>query len=484
MSADESLDSPGVSSPSASPPAPASDSPSPAALDSSADVRALTGTLRALQQEIAYSREDTRHGIADIAYQLASYHNGRNFHERINVNAIDKLTAEIATTNARTKLALEALRVAVDEHEKIKEERQRLARVVEDSQRVLTQRPPEAEDEITGEHIKLRWSTIGKIAPVIAKVVGVLGVAFVAVWNLLTKEIQVNLLNYVIAHWVAISSWGVAGLILLATVIKVVRDPGLSPGDKFAAIIDALALVASKGHVSLGNTRASLPLMRSRKPPALPPRDGSSLRALLPLLLAPALFLSACAGAKAWLGCTLGQLPQAAQPAFPSIYQALTQEDGQAAIAALETIGVGMLPGQVPCIVKAIQADEAAKAAQVKGMRTRVSVVLMRNADSYLTKHPATACGEPAPSPKIMSFQRSGSDTEWAWVDGGGVFHVSPAVTCSSSPGVREISCRDVFGNEIDFQGTFRPATIGELFGVSTRRLPPEGYTFADTVLR
>lgn len=124
-----------------------------------------------------------------------------------------------------------------------------------------------------------------------------------------------------------------------------------------------------------------------------PPSGPTVILPLLFLLSAGA--LSGCAGAAVWGKCTLGDLPQAAQPALPQATQALEQEDGQAAIAALETIGFGLLPGQIACIVKAIAADEAAKVPKTY-MRSRASINIVRNAMDFLAKHPAMACAEPS----------------------------------------------------------------------------------------
>lgn len=63
----------------------------------------------------------------------------------------------------------------------------RAERAVEDSKQIVTQAKG-PEDEITGEHIKLRWKTIGQGlvygAPIAFKILGVLTAAAVTAWGI------------------------------------------------------------------------------------------------------------------------------------------------------------------------------------------------------------------------------------------------------------------------------------------------------------
>lgn len=104
---------------------------------------------------------------------------------------------------------------------------------------------------------------------------------------------------------------------------------------------------------------------------------------------------AACAGATAWSNCELGKLPQVSQTAIPTVVQILQQDDQATAVQQLEGLGLGLLPGQISCIVQAIVADETARAALVKGMRARHSVNMVRNGQAFLAKYPATCCTAP-----------------------------------------------------------------------------------------
>lgn len=112
-------------------------------------------------------------------------------------------------------------------------------------------------------------------------------------------------LTYLVTNWTAVAGGLLTALVILATVVNVIRNPDKSPGAPplLVQIIDALALFAPKGRVSIGNTRLSLPLMKSRKkglPSGSPPSGPVAILCL---------FLSALAS------CGYCQLPEHAKDA-------------------------------------------------------------------------------------------------------------------------------------------------------------------------
>lgn len=73
---------------------------------------------------------------------------------------------------------------------------------------------------------------------------------------------------FVSAHWLALSGGLLGALSVAATIANVFRDPDNNPDTpppKWVQVIDALSWLAAKGHVSIGNTRMSVPGMRSKK---------------------------------------------------------------------------------------------------------------------------------------------------------------------------------------------------------------------------
>jgi hypothetical protein len=120
--------------------------------------------------------------------------------------------------------------------------------------------------------------------------------------------------------------------------------------------------------------------------------DETTLRAVLPLLLIPALLIGGCAV----LGrCELGTLPSAAGSVIAEVVSiALSggnyeQQLEQAGIQAAETNAAP----QFSCVVQAVAAWMAGKKGQISPDR----VAAIKAFNAFLAKHPATACG-PAPA--------------------------------------------------------------------------------------
>lgn len=149
-------------------------------------------------------------------------------------------------------------------------------------------------------------------------------------------------------------------------------------------IMDGLSYVC-RGQ-AVGSVKPPFTLSRSTPNPK--PSDAAAVVAAMVVAF---LFLpiAACAGAQAWGVCTLGKLPQAAQPAFPSIVQALENPSQDAALSALEQVALGLAPGQVDCIVQAIAADEAAKNSKAPAMLSARSMTVRKNAEAWLARKAA-----------------------------------------------------------------------------------------------
>lgn len=174
--------------------------------------------------------------------------------------------------------------------------------------------------------------------------------------------------------------------------------PGLAPYAELLKLLAELCGVTAVPAMIAYKTPAEQAMLDHIKRAGLaattPSSSSSASLRLVPLFLLLSVGLAGCAGARAWFNCLLGQLPQIAQLAIPGVTQALEQLDQGAAITAVNvaTTAAGIAAAQAPCIVKAIQADELAKAERVRGQRTPASINIVRNADAYLQKYPPTAC--------------------------------------------------------------------------------------------
>ncbi len=117
---------------------------------------------------------DVKHLIATNAKQSA-------FQDRANTNAIDKLTAAV---DRFTSKAERAMRLNREVGHEIADG---VVKEVTGQFKLQKADADSDNDEITGGHIKVRWSTLAKYAPVAAKVFGVLAVAAGAVWATLER---------------------------------------------------------------------------------------------------------------------------------------------------------------------------------------------------------------------------------------------------------------------------------------------------------
>jgi hypothetical protein len=139
-----------------------------------------------------------------------------------------------------------------------------------------------------------------------------------------------------LAHWT--TTVGIAGIaVVLATIANLFRDPDHNPETPppkwvlvLLAITDLLSVVAPKGRVGIGQTRASIPLLPSRKAKAakladkLPPAT-----ALLPLVF----FLMSCGAVGQALGirlkeCAVGAVPLVAAGLLGQAMQSLLGQPG------------------------------------------------------------------------------------------------------------------------------------------------------------
>lgn len=166
-----------------------------------------------------------------------------------------------------------------------------------------------------------------------------------------------------------------------------VQAHGLSVG---AILQSVLATAVNAGMLS----NPSVP-SGTTAPMAMKKQVGSIRTEILAALAIVGLI--ACGGAQVWKTCELGKLPQIAQTVIPTVVQDLGGVDQSTAIAQVETAGIGLLPGQISCVVQAIIADVEAKAAKIKGQLSPVQENIVNNGKAFLKVHPAVACGEPPP---------------------------------------------------------------------------------------
>lgn len=176
-----------------------------------------------------------------------------------------------------------------------------------------------------------------------------------------------------------------AFVLVCSAIAAGVQAHGLSVGAILQSVIatGTSALALSNPSVPRGTTA----------PMAMKKQTGSVMTQVLAALAVVGLV--ACAGAQVWKNCELGKLPQIAQTVIPTVVQDLGGVDQSTAIAQIETAGLGLLPGQISCVIQAIIADVETKAAKVKGQLSPVQENMVRNGKAFLKVHPATACGEP-----------------------------------------------------------------------------------------
>jgi hypothetical protein len=158
-----------------SPPGSSSGSGSQRALDSSS-AAALTRAM-----------EGVRHALDDIKASLGAQERTGRFRERAQQHAIEKMTAAVLHLSQSVDRAVKLNR------EVARSGQQELAAVARTVKEEIGEfKTLGADDEITGQHIKLRWSTVIKYGPVAAKVVGLAGLIAAAVWRLIAQFIHLH----------------------------------------------------------------------------------------------------------------------------------------------------------------------------------------------------------------------------------------------------------------------------------------------------
>jgi hypothetical protein len=182
-------------------------------------------------------------------------------------------------------------------------------------------------------------------------------------------------------NWPVVVSISGALYTLLSIINGLIQNPEAK--SILGKVLDGLSFLSRAS--APGTVKA--PLTMSKKPEAAAAPDGASLRVLLPLALA-ALSLSACAGAKAWAKCELGQLPQVAQTVIPDVVIDLQGANTTQVVSQLEQLGGALAPGQIACIVQAVLADVSASKAALSTVQRQ----MVANGNAFLAKHPA-CCG-------------------------------------------------------------------------------------------
>ncbi len=223
---------------------------------------------------------------------------------------------------------------------------------------------------------------------------------------------------------------GIVGSLLTGAAVTVIHNADWRAFAGLAGIaVTNGAIVLAKGYMS-PRQRAIMELHDPTPAPRTSPPPLPPAAALLPLLLLPALALSGCTG---FGQCLLGKLKSSAQVIISDVSIALASSDWESQIAQL---GVEAGGDFIDCTVKAIVASrETKRDAKLAAASTRGALpvdFVLEHGKAWLAKHPAHACAEPR----------------------------SPAFTCTESPGIREVTCRDAAGNEVDFQGTLRLASV------------------------
>lgn len=153
-----------------------SDSPSPDALDSSS-TKALTRWI-----------EGVNHRLADILAAVQAGERKGAFREQMALDALKKNAAALDAIVARVDRSLKLNREVVKSQGQVVES---AARRLDDSVRIVTQRPTESDkDEISAQHIKLRWSTLAKWAPWVLKAAMYAAGAFAAAYGVFKAFVQ------------------------------------------------------------------------------------------------------------------------------------------------------------------------------------------------------------------------------------------------------------------------------------------------------
>ena len=156
-------------------------SQSPDALDS-ASARDLTRAI---------NRHTER--LNSIDRKIESIESKSFFREQAQQKAIELNTAAMEHHNARSDGMMRIVREVLAEERKdrkaIGDGMAKLGRVVEETGKHMIP-PKEAEDEISAQHIKIRWSTIAKYAPFVFKTVAIIGGAAIAVWHFAGHELR------------------------------------------------------------------------------------------------------------------------------------------------------------------------------------------------------------------------------------------------------------------------------------------------------
>lgn len=150
-----------------------SDTDSPSQPPSSASSSA-SGSRSALDSSSAAALtralEGVRHDLGDLKQLMTTALKQYEFALRSSTNATDKSTMEVAALRGSIDRALKLMREVVRSQGQIVEG---ATKKLEDVTGKFQTMNPDT-DEISAQHIKLRWSTLAKWAPVVAKVAGLI----------------------------------------------------------------------------------------------------------------------------------------------------------------------------------------------------------------------------------------------------------------------------------------------------------------------
>lgn len=247
--------------------------------------------------------------------------------------------------------------------------------------------------------------------------------------------------------WAAIGGSALLSM-FVATIANAYRDPDHNPETPppvWVQLCDQwLAWAAPRGHVGVLGTRLSVPGVRSKRRKPKGPAPLPPAAALAFFLLGFQLVGCGPVG-RAYTQCLLGSLPSSAQTILVDATQALTGQNWEANLASIAaTVGADALNCTVAAIVAARQQamDAQIRALVDSSVRMAPPVdFVLEHGRAWMAKHPAKACGETSLPPTALSWLGS---------------------HCTESPGIREVTCRDLLGNEVSFQGTLRLVEVSQ----------------------